>query len=436
MMARRSKAGSSTEAISGSTRVELEPVVIQALGGPGPRAQITLRSGMMVVGTDRDGCDFVVEDRSVSRKHLSVELFPGQVRVRDLESRNGTWYLGARVKEVNVPIGGSLRMGRTTLHFSPLAGAGLEVSEREELHGLVGRSLPMRRLFTILEKLGPGDSTVLITGETGVGKSLVARALHALSPRAQRPFVVFDCSSANPELIEATLFGHVQGAFTGADKDHPGVLGTAEGGCVFLAGVNDLAIDVQPKLLRLLESKEFRPVGAQETKRADVRILASSQQDLQAGVRAGRFRADLFYRLAVSTVEVPPLRERQDDIPLLAAHFAKKKTNIAVQLAPATLAALRCHLWLGNVREFRNAVEQTVALGMGPPPEDAALPEKATYRRARAHVLEKFERDYLASLLKQNDGNVSAAAREAGLSRTQFYILLKRHGIRDGVAKD
>jgi DNA-binding NtrC family response regulator len=408
---------------------KVEAVLVEAVEGPAKGARRQLAAGMISVGS-ADGCDLVLTDPAVSRQHLSVELLAGGVRVRDLGSRNGTTYLGAKIEEAKVPVGGSVRLGRTILRFTP-ASQPAPVSEKEQLHGLIGRSLAMQRLFALLEKLGPQESTVLIRGETGSGKDAVARTIHALSPRVQGPFVVFDCGAVNANLVESELFGHAKGAFTGADRQRAGALESATGGTLFLDEIGELPLELQPKLLRVLESREFRRVGDDTSRKANLRIISATHRDLEAAVAAGKFRSDLYYRLAVAIVEIPPLRTRPEDIPLLAGHFAKQCTGVDVQLAPATLAALQCDPWPGNVRELRNAVERAVTLGsLG---DKAAIPVEAptpaSYKEARDALLDRFERDYLQALLARNGGNVSAAAREAKLSRSQFYRLLGRHGL-------
>ncbi len=433
-----SSAGMTRELTSPEDALALEPVVVEAIEGPGKGARATLSLGSLSVGTDA-GCDLRLVDTTVSRRHLVLELMPGAVRVRDLGSRNGTRYLGAKIREARVPVGGSVSVGKTTLRISPAAGGRRVASEREELHGLLGKSVAMRQLFADLERLGPQRASVLIRGETGSGKELVARALHALSaPEAQRgPFVVFDCSAVTPNLLESELFGHAKGAVTGADRDRVGAVEEANGGTLFLDEVGELPLAQQPKLLRLLETQEFRRVGDGQVRRSSFRLLSATHRDLEAEARAKRFREDLYFRLAVTTVTIPPLRDRPEDIPLLAAHFARQLTGMDITLAPATLAALQCDPWRGNVRELRNAVQRVVALGSAearPRQEQSAAP--LAFNEARDRLLEQFERDYLGALLARHKRNISAAAREAQLSRSQFYRLLERHKLTKAEDRD
>jgi DNA-binding NtrC family response regulator len=410
-----------------------QPIWVEVSDGPAKGKRCGLETGTIFVGSDA-GCDLQVDDRSVSRRHLSVELLAGAVRVSDLKSRNGTEYLGAKISDARVPIGGSVRIGRCTLRFLPRAAQAPE-SARAELGGLLGSSPAARRMFAAIEKLGPSDSTVLIHGESGTGKDSVARELHALSPRAKQPFVVFVCAAVNPNLIESELFGHAKGAFTGADRIRVGDVEAVGAGTLLLDEVAALPLELQPKLLRVLESREFQRVGDGQVRRAEMRVLASTQADLEAEVKAGRFRKDLYFRLAVVELVVPPLRDRAEDIPLLARHFAKQVSGVEVELAGSTLAALQCDPWPGNLRELRNAVERVLTLGAlkDAPVETATRPSaSASFKAARQRVLLEFEKDYLATLLDVHRGNVSHAAKAAGLARSAFYRLLNRHGLASG----
>jgi len=392
----------------------------------GPDAGVTHRfdQGSVTIGSGED-CALKLTDPSVSRKHATLELIPGGVRVKDLGSKNGTFYLGAKVDTALVPMGGSVRLGRTTLELMPLKGAA-PLSERTELCGLLGRSLAMRALFAQLERLGPKGTPVLLQGETGVGKTAVARALHELSPRKKEPFQVVDCGALSKQLVESELFGHAKGAFTGADKARAGALEAAGQGTLFLDEIAELPLDLQPKLLRVLDGSSFRRVGENLDRTARCLVHAATHKDLEEEVKQGRFRQDLYYRLAVATVRVPPLRERPEDIPALVEHFAKARGGVT--LSPATVAAFQCDAWPGNVRELRNAVERALALGDAdaPEPPKGAAPG---FKEARDKLLEDFERDYLRTLLERNGDNMSEAARVAGISRAQFYRLLERYGL-------
>jgi DNA-binding NtrC family response regulator len=418
-----------TEQLSGDSGAPPEPVRLEVSDGPAKGASCVLRAGTVFVGSD-EGCDLKLDDPSVSRQHLSVELLGGAVRVADLNSRNGTVYLGAKIRDARVPVGGSVKLGRSTLRFLPMQ-AEAPLSERTELFGMVGRSAAARRLFAQLERIGPTDATVLIQGASGTGKDAAARALHALSPRAKEPFIVVALGSVNPNLIESELFGHARGAFTGADRVRVGAFESAGAGTLVLDGVSELPVELQAKLLRVLEARELTRVGENVVRPVRARVLASSQAQLADEVRAGRFRQDLYFRLNVVQIDVPPLAERAEDIPLLAQHFARQVSGIDVKLAASTLAALQCDPWPGNVRELRNAVERVLTLGELEPGTAAApaASAAASFKEARDKILADFEKDYLTTLLTLHRGNVSQAARAAGLARSAFYRLLNRHGL-------
>ena len=415
-----------TEQLGSAGGGAVAPVVVEVVDGPGKGACARLEAGTLFVGSKPE-CDLAIADPAISRRHLAVELLAGAVRIRDLGSRNGTYYLQARIAEARVPIGGRVRIGRSTLRFSSPSTGAAASSSREELAGLIGRSLAMRKLFALLEKVAPTDSSVLLRGETGTGKDAVARALHALSTRARAPFQVLDCGAVNPNLAESALFGHARGAFTGADKAHAGVLEAAGEGSLLLDEIGEL----QPKLLRVLESRTFQRVGETGTRRFAARVIAATHRDLERQVREGAFRQDLYFRLAVVELVVPPLRQRPEDIPILVAHFARQAAGHELKLSPETLAALQCDPWPGNVRELRNSVERVLALGAleaSPGPEPAS-PAPASFKQTRKKLLEHFEHDCLRDLLELHEGNVSAAARASGVSRRQFYRLLDKHGL-------
>jgi DNA-binding NtrC family response regulator len=401
-------------------------VVVRAADGPGKGPSVELAAGTVVVGSHPD-CDLVVDDAAVSRRHLTIELLAGEVRVTDLQSRNGTRYLGAKIATAVVPVGGAVQVGKTTLRIQPSAEPAAS-SDLEELHGLVGKSPAMRRLFTLLQKVGPQEVTVLLRGETGTGKGAAARALHQLSARSSGPFVVFDCASVHSNLMESALFGHRKGAFTGADKDRAGALELAAHGTLFLDEVGELPVALQPKLLRVLESRDFQRLGDGAVRRADVRVVAATHRNLTEEISAKRFRLDLFHRLAVTDLELPALRSRPEDIPLLARHFARQLAGVDVGLAPETVAAFQCATWPGNVRELRNAVERALAFGQA----DTSGPEEkgpASFIAARDDAMARFEKDYLVALLEQHGGNVSAAAKTAKLARSHLYRLMQRHDL-------
>jgi two-component system, NtrC family, response regulator GlrR len=296
-------------------------------------------------------------------------------------------------------------------------------------------------LFGQIERVALTGATVLIHGETGTGKELVAEALHELSPRSSAPFVVVDCGAIPRELIESELFGHVRGAFTSAAAERRGAFERAHGGTIFLDEIGELAVDLQPKLLRALEASTVKPVGGDKPMKVDVRVVAASLRDLRAAVREKLFREDLFFRLSVVDLEVPPLREHVDDLPILVDHFLRDLQ--APPLGPDSMATLLRSSWPGNIRQLRNVLERAVALaGRGPPvvrPEDVDLPSaqispsklfELPYKVAKDEMLAQFTREYLEALLGRHGGNVSAAAREAKIDRNWIVALAKRHGVR------
>jgi DNA-binding NtrC family response regulator len=307
----------------------------------------------------------------------------------------------------------------------------------------------MRRVFETVAKVADADVTVLIRGDSGTGKELVANALHYRSPRRAKPFIKMNCAALSRELVESELFGHERGAFTGAIARREGKFEAADGGTLFLDEVGDMPLETQAKLLRCLQEREFERVGGNQTLKVDVRVLAATNQDLEAGVRAGRFREDLYYRLRVIELVIPPLSERREDIPLLVDHFLREAAQRFSRPAkPVTTAALRAcveHQWKGNVRELRSAVEQALLLAPGaeidagdllpdaaPVLAPAATPAGATslsFRDAKAAVVESFERDFLLTALRRHGGNISKAAEEIGMYRQNLQQKMRELGI-------
>jgi DNA-binding NtrC family response regulator len=401
------------------------PVRIDVLTGVGQTLLVS--SGTCRVGTSTEN-DLVLDDRSVSSRHARIEVLTGAVRVTDLGSTNGTLYLGARVQEALIPLGGEVTLGRSRLRFTlpvtPL------VSKQNELHGLLAYSEKMQRVLALVEKVAPTAFTVLVSGETGSGKEAVARAIHAQSPRATQPFVVFDAASASPELIESALFGHAKGAFTGATDRRIGLLEAAGTGTLFIDEIGELPLDLQPKLLRALDRHEFLPVGDPVLRKMACRVVASTHLHLHTRVRDGHFRGDLFFRITQSEIHVPPLRERREDILPLAHQFSRdylKTKEAPFALSPATQAALLAAPWPGNVRQLRHAVERALAIGQWEPAANKAEPN---FDVALDEVVRLFEREYLTELIKRHNGNLSAVAREAGMARTRLYRLLEHAGLR------
>ncbi len=390
-----------------------------------------------------DGVDLVVDDPAVSRLHAELELLDSGLWVRDLESRNGTFVQGVRVSRACIPEGGQLHVGSIDIRVSYAPEATpVEIWPDARFGPMVGTSVPIRELFARLARVARSEATVLIQGETGTGKEVAARAIHEASPRAGEPFVIIDCGALPENLLEAELFGHTRGAFTGAVEARAGAIEAADGGTVFLDEVGEVPLNMQPKLLRVLESRTVRRVGETAHRPVNVRFLSATNRDLRTMVNTRAFREDLYFRLAVLPVTIPPLRERPADILALVQHFLPKESLSAV--SPQMVRELTARPWLGNVRELRNFVERALALGpkealalSAPGGAEAAEAElrlpagllTLPYKEVRERALLAIERDYVKGLLERHDRNISAAAEAAGLNRTYLYRLVAKHGL-------
>jgi DNA-binding NtrC family response regulator len=417
--------------------------------GPDRGRELLLAGGTYRVGK-LETCDLPLTDSGVSRQHLELTVVDDALRVRDLDSKNGSFYQGAQFATIVIGLGASVKLGSTELLIvGPDDKLPLEIWDGEQFGDLLGASVAMRRLFALLARFAPSNAPVLIRGETGTGKELVAAAIHAHSPRADKPFVVGDLSSVTGSLIESELFGHVRGAFTGADRDRAGLFAEAKDGTVFLDEIGELDLADQPRLLRALDQKQYRPVGSSAYRPIHARLVAATNRDLLAEVAAGRFREDLYHRLAVLCVELPPLRMRRDDIRLLARHFVVKAAaslgKPAPELPPALLAEIAEHDWPGNVRQLRNVLERAVTLtppgqaldgatlGLYPSHEPRrSAPEidvSVSFHDAKTRLIDVWEHDYVARLLDKAGGNLSLAARNAGMSRMSLYRLIEKHKV-------
>ena len=391
------------------------------LEGPDAGKVVALSSSLIVV-TDPD-CGLVLTDTTISRRHLELSPRPDGVALRDLESTNGVYTGGVRVTEALVEGDTVLSLGRTKIRIAfadrdlPLDG-GVAGGFGE----LVGRSPAMKALYRVLSYAAPASSNVVLQGETGTGKDVIARSIHAASPRSRGPFVVFDCAAVAPTLIESELFGHARGAFTGARAARAGAFELANGGSVFLDEIGELPLDMQPRLLRVLEAGTVKRVGETGYRRVDVRVIAASHRDLAAEVASGRFRSDLFYRLSVMLVKVPALRERLEDLPLLVEHFVRKLGRPPSAFPAHVLTRFAARDWPGNVRELRNEVERTLVIpeglvGHAAPP--ASAPTGPSEDR-KARVLEALSR---------RAGNQTLTAQDLGISRRTLLNWLDELGV-------
>jgi len=413
---------------------------VRVVDGPDAGKTVTSDDDRMTIGS-AETCGLVLSDRTVSRYHVELTASPQGIRVRDMGSTNGLFAGAMRITDAVVPPATRLLLGGTSIEVDDGAKALVPLYEADSLGGLLGTSLPMRRVMAQLARVAASAASVLLVGESGTGKELAARALHDGSPRAGQPFEIVDCASLVPSLVASELFGHERGAFTGAERMHVGAFERASGGTVFLDEVGELTREIQPQLLGALERRRVRRLGASTDIPIDVRVVSATHRDLRAEVNAGAFRVDLFYRLAVVLVELPPLRERRGDLRTLVQHFLRDagSPDPPERALPAGfLEMLADHSFPGNVRELRNLVEAALATGESPAPVhpsrmgagvvDAFL--DGTYRAAREGVLADFESRYLTRLLERTEGNVSKAARLAAMDRSHLIQLLQKHGLR------
>ena len=433
----------------GTTRVEpgkrtmrIPSVDIVVVDGPGRGARVSVRSGAATIGT-AEGSDLRLADPTVSRFHCEIRVRGDAIALRDRGSTNGTYAGGVRVRDADVPAGTLLRVGNTVVRIDVGAEpAFVELSSRTSFGELVGAGAEMRRVYAILERVAQNDVTLLIEGETGTGKDVVARSLHAASRRAKGPYVPIDCGAIPENLIESELFGHVRGAFSGATSDRKGVFEEADGGTLFLDEIGEMPTSLQPKLLRAIETRTIRRVGASVARPVDVRIVAATNRDLARCVNAGTFREDLYFRLAVVEVTLPPLRSRPEDVPALAQHFFDRLSPESGALPESFLRTLCARSWPGNVRELRNFIERSVSLGFvapvrapepsspRPAPRVDVVPLHLPLKDARQAWTESFEEIYLRAMLEKTGGNVTRAAELAGVSRRFLQRLAARLGIR------
>jgi DNA-binding NtrC family response regulator len=415
--------------------------IFLAIAGPDRGESIQFRPGRPIYFGSSPDCEMALTDKTVSRRHLVALWENDQVLLRDQGSTNGTFVQGSRFKEIAIGFGAEFKLGRTVIKFLPEEEiVNPEPSDQSAFGNLIGGDTKMRQLFKLMQDVAVTDATVLIEGETGTGKELIAEEIHNHSSRRDGPFIVFDCGSVPRELIESALFGHVKGSFTGAIGDRKGAFADAHGGTIFLDEIGEMALDLQPSLLRVLDKKAVRRVGSNQYEKIDVRVVAATNRDLRSEVAKKSFREDLYYRLAVIRLSVPPLRERGTDIQLLIEWFIDKFSpgGQPLRVSPEDMNRLRRHAWPGNVRELRNTIERACLLARGDYINlDDALHEEAApalgirtdlpFKEAKGQLVEMFEREYIEDLMRRHRMNLSAAAREAQIDRKHLRELIRKY---------
>ena len=444
-----------------ATKRKLRRAKLVVVEGPDDGKELLIERERVTVGRSVI-CDLALADKAISGTHFEVLAHEKGFLLRDLDSTNGTFIGDLQVKEVWCKPGTVIRVGQSHLRFDPEKGSvDIELSDEDRFHGIIGKSVRMREIFATLAKIAPTELTVLVNGETGTGKELIARAVHRASKRAERPLVVQDCSAIPKDLIESTLFGHERGAFTGATDRYSGSFEQADGGTIFLDEIGELDLGLQPKLLRVLENREIKRVGGDRQIPVDVRVVAATNRDLRQMVNEGTFREDLYYRLSVVQIELPLLKDRPEDIPPLVEHFLADITRRrfpggeeTLRVAPDAMRRMQGYPWPGNIRELKNSVERggsladesvlTVAdlmpgahkstsptvIGGGSAAQFAE--DGLPFKEAKQRVLDEFEAAYLTALLAKHGDNVTRTAQAAGLTRYHLRELAKKYGIRGG----
>ncbi len=448
----------------------LRRVLLRVKDGPDRGKQVQLTKPLITIGRSTVN-DVALNDTSVSGTHCKILLTEQGVRLIDEDSTNGTLVSGVRVKEAWIEPGQVISVGKTDIELLAADEVEVPLYARDHYGALWGASAAMREVFAILERVAPTDMSVLIGGETGTGKELVARALHDESKRAEKPFVVLDCGSMPRELAEAAILGHKKGSFTGAVADRAGAFEEADGGTLFLDEIGELPLDLQPKLLRVLDRHEVQRIGDSAVRKIDVRVVAATHRDLRKMVGQGQFREDLYFRLSVMQVDLPPLRDRSEDVLLLANRFIedfRRTYGKTLTLTDEARAALLANDWPGNVRQIKNTIERACHLAQGGtivPADlhlggrDRKIAPKATeedqaqglegsmlgfgeeifdlpFKEAKQEIVDEFERRYFHRLLAKTDNNLSRASAEAGITRYYLRELLKRLGMHRGKLDD
>ena len=418
--------------------------IARVINDGGDGAETPLGARPVVVGAHRS-CELMIDDPQVSRRHAELSITGDGIRVRDLGSTNGTFWQGSKVSDLVVPQGSVVKFGNTSVRILPAEVPVMPPSNRSRFGGLVGNSPAMREMFAVLELASPTDATILLQGPSGTGKELAARAIHDHSERASGELVVVDCGAIPESLIASHLFGHVRGAFTGAERERRGAFVEASGGTIFLDEIGELPLAAQASLLRVLEDRTVQPVGSDQRVSIDVRVVAATHRNLSDMVEQQSFRFDLFYRLAVVHVVVPSLAERPEDLPALIENFYEGRGITAGPIEGPNLEQLMKHAWPGNVRELRNVLERAWALS-GPggatfadlklffrPVERAGggpqVDIRVPFKDAKEMWVAEFERQYLGALFAACGGNISKTAEHAGVNRRHVRSLLRKHRI-------
>ncbi len=436
-----------TLVLDSRTTLKVRRCRLSVIAGPDAGLDLVSDKERIRVGAHRSNDLVLAKDQTASRHHFEVHHTDRGYLLVDLNSTNGTFLEGRRIERVYLSAGSNVRAGLCTLTFTPMdEEVTVEPDGDGRLGGMVAHSVKMRQIFGLIKKIAPMDVPVIIQGETGTGKELVARAIHEHSARRGGPFVVLDCGAIPPSLIESELFGHERGAFTGAVTSRPGAFERAHGGTIFLDELGELRFDLQPKLLRLLENRELRRLGANSIARVDVRVLAATHRDLLKEIQAGHFREDLYFRLSVIHIHLPPLRERAEDVPWIFEWALSDPETIAKhgrkRFSPAAMELLTSYPWPGNVRELMNVLSHILTFSERDEIDIAQLPariqgqvkdapltfnEHLSFKVAKEQLLERFEREYLTQVLKRCQGNISRAARESGLHRKTIERLAKKY---------
>lgn len=420
--------------------------VCEVASGENAGTRVAIGSRPVVLGTD-PSCDVVLKGPTVSRRHAEFMLCQDGIKVVDLGSTNGTFFQSSRIREMVLCHDAVLQVGQARVRIAAVLPPNVAPSQRTRFGGLVGQAHSIRQVFAVLELASRSDATVLIEGESGTGKELAARALHDHSPRADKPFVVVDCSATHEQLIDSQLYGHVRGAFTGAVSARKGSFQEANGGTLFLDEIGELPLASQAKLLRAIEAKTVQPLGSDQTVSVDTRVVAATHQDLQRMVEERLFRFDLYQRLSVIFVRIPPLRERTEDLPALVRHFYEGRGVDPGPIEGANVEQLQQHPWPGNVRELRNMLERAwvlsgkqdtpfteLSLWLNPAHHISATPQVDTslpFKEAKELWNQEFERRYLAAVFNECGQSYVRTAERTGINRNHVKrLLLKYHLVK------